>query len=111
MPCMDYEYTPHNVVPDLKARLDMLSRIACKALAELEAKDPTNAIFKDTETSYWWTKHKIADAEAMARAEERAARELAADAMVAARMKKEAKVKASAVDRAVDRKKSKPKAK
>lgn len=68
MPCMSYE--PQYLIDDGKQLRDKLARIACRALTELEAVDPTNKVFKNRELTEWWTQHKIDDARA---AEERRA--------------------------------------
>lgn len=80
MPCRDYmDDFPNSQVPDLKARCDMLSRIACKALEHIEqsADGLEVLILKDPEIQKWWREHKEADrrAKAAAVAKERAMRE------------------------------------
>lgn len=82
MPCRDYRDDLHDEVnrkdrniADMKKRLDMLSRIACNALAKLEEiqsdskssqhlADDIDRIFTEKETLSWWPEHKIADAKA-----------------------------------------------
>lgn len=67
MPCRDYmdEYRePDPQVGILKDRLDTLSRIACKALQELEKYEDgglETLILKDPEVAEWWSAHKEAD--------------------------------------------------
>lgn len=75
MPCRDYmddiRSGPDPQVAELKARCDMLSRIACKALEHIEKSEDGLEILvlKDPEIQEWWTAHKEADRKA---AEERA---------------------------------------
>lgn len=81
MPCRDYmDDLQHSrsmgaEVAELKARCDMLSRIACKALTHIEE---TNdglevLILADPEIQNWWTAHKEADRKAQAAAAKKAA--------------------------------------
>jgi hypothetical protein len=62
---MSYErdYTPSDA-DSTKSLRDKLARIACKAMTELERIDPTNDLFKDSESGPWFTQHKIDDAKA-----------------------------------------------
>lgn len=96
MPCRDYmdDYRPEPQVPDLKSRLDKLSRIACKALAELEKYEDgglETLILKDPEIAEWWAAHKEADRKAQ---EEAAAKQKkAAEKAAIARRKNEIKSK------------------
>jgi hypothetical protein len=67
MPCRDYmDDVPQSPVPDLKARLDMLSRIACKALDHIEESGDGLEVLllKDPEIADWWRAHKEADRKA-----------------------------------------------
>ena len=68
MPCRDYEsdsYTsPEHSwqYQKLKERADMLARIACKAMTELEANSVEDLLLlKDDEVRTWWADHKEAD--------------------------------------------------
>ncbi len=70
MPCRDYE--SDDVSPtdswqyrDLKERADMLARIACKAMTELEDNRIEDLLLlRDDEVREWWAKHKEADRKA-----------------------------------------------
>lgn len=69
MPCMDYEDNWSRGVDmekQYKDRLDMLSRIACKALTELEKFEVAydRLLSKEVEVATWWEQHKKADARA-----------------------------------------------
>lgn len=83
MPCRDYysdnEYTssPESSwqYRELKARADMLARIACKALTELETNEIAEVLLlKDDEVREWWTQHKEADRKEAERVRKEAAR-------------------------------------
>lgn len=60
MPCLngdEYDY-PRASASEAKARLDLATRVACKAMRCLEE---LGAPFPDSETSLWWIKHKEQD--------------------------------------------------
>lgn len=68
MPCRDYySDTNDNTVSEwqyreLKARADMLARIACKSLTELEANGIAELLLlRDDEVREWWLQHKEDD--------------------------------------------------
>ena len=73
MPCRDYDTDNWSFnqafsnrtaadVEDLKARADMLARIACKAMDELESNGIVEAILlRDDEVRNWYIAHKEAD--------------------------------------------------
>lgn len=73
MPCRDYtdDFRPDPQIEVLRARCDMLSRIACKALEHIEKSGDGLEILvlKDPEIQSWWSAHKEADRKA---AQERA---------------------------------------
>ncbi len=98
MPCRDYsdEYRPDPEMPILKARLDKLSRIACKALTHIEESGDglEILILKDPEIQEWWTAHKEADR--LEQEKIRAAREEAERKAALARRKAEIKSKLTA---------------
>jgi hypothetical protein len=81
MPCRSYDddfrTTPD---PSIIEKLDMLSRIACKALEHIEASGDglEILILKDPEVAKWWSAHKEADRKA--KAAEAAGLKKAADA-------------------------------
>ena len=70
MPCRDYgsdDVSPTDSwqYRDLKERADMLARIACKAMTELENnKIEDLLLLRDDEVRTWWAKHKEADRKA-----------------------------------------------
>lgn len=68
MPCRDYMDEPHpsTVLEDLRARNDMLSRIACRALEHIEKSGDGLEILvlQDPEIQAWWRAHKEADRKA-----------------------------------------------
>ena len=71
MPCRDYESDSYSSPTDnwqyrdLKERADMLARIACKAMTELENnKIEDLLLLRDDEVRTWWAKHKEADRKA-----------------------------------------------
>lgn len=71
MPCQDYgsNWNINNdyEVSVLKTRADMLARIACKAMTELERNGMQDfLLLKDNEVREWWEQHKIDDARAAA---------------------------------------------
>ena len=71
MPCRDYESDSYSSPTDswqyrdLKERADMLARIACKAMTELENNNIEDLLLlRDDEVRTWWAKHKEADRKA-----------------------------------------------
>jgi hypothetical protein len=71
MPCRDYESDSYSSPTDswqyrdLKERADMLARIACKAMTELENNRIEDLLLlRDDEVREWWAKHKEADRKA-----------------------------------------------
>jgi len=70
MPCRDYgsdDVSPTDSwqYRDLKERADMLARIACKAMTELENNQIEDLLLlRDDEVRTWWAKHKEADRKA-----------------------------------------------
>ena len=76
MPCMSYDDSPGYNDREWKKKTDMLARIACKALTELEKDGRADfLLLKDEEVREWWTAHKEADAKAQAAREAKAQRE------------------------------------
>lgn len=68
MPCMSYDDDPGASLREQKKKTDMLARIACKALTELEKDGSADSLLgKDEEVRSWWQAHKIADAKAQAK--------------------------------------------
>lgn len=74
MPCMSYDNSwdsgndDRKKIRELKKQADMLARIACKALAELEKNEVEDMLLlKDDEVRTWWMKHKEDDAREQAR--------------------------------------------
>jgi hypothetical protein len=74
MPCQSYDDnwrsydSDRDKVNELKKQADMLARIACKALAELENnKIEDMLLLRDDEVRTWWKKHKEDDAREQAR--------------------------------------------
>ena len=64
MPCRDYGYEEQEA-GNRKKRADMLARIACKAMTELERQGVADfLLLQDDEVRKWWTQHKIDDAKA-----------------------------------------------
>ena len=68
MPCRDYASDSYADPKDswqfreLKERADMLARIACKALTELESNGIGDfLLLKDDEVREWWHQHQEAD--------------------------------------------------
>ena len=62
MPCRDYGSDQSVGYTDMKVRADMLARIACKAMQELETNGIVDLlILKDDEVGAWWGQHKEAD--------------------------------------------------
>lgn len=71
MPCRDYASDSYSSPTDswqyrdLKDRADLLARIACKAMTELENnKIEDMLLLRDDEVRDWWAKHKEADRKA-----------------------------------------------
>lgn len=71
MPCRDYASDSYSSPTDswqyrdLKDRADLLARIACKAMTELENnKIEDLLLLRDDEVRDWWAKHKEADRKA-----------------------------------------------
>lgn len=93
MPCMDYStsnyansYNPN--VKKLKARLDMMARIACKAMDELVKQGKADfLLLEDEEVRKWYEQHVEDDRKAKVAAEERRLK------LEAARLEKERKAK------------------
>lgn len=93
MPCMSYDDDPGYSDRQWKKKTDMLARIACKALTELEKQGRADfLLIDDTEVREWWTAHKAADAKAQAAKEERARREQVKQDALAKLTKEEKKV-------------------
>jgi len=68
MPCQSYDNSwdsgddDRRKIRELKKQADMLARIACKALAELENnKIEDMLLLRDDEVREWWLKHKEDD--------------------------------------------------
>ena len=76
MPCQSYDSSwdsgsNERKIRELKKQADMLARIACKALAELENnKIEDMLLLRDDEVRTWWKKHKEDDAREQARVAE-----------------------------------------
>ena len=73
MPCQSYndDWRDHDSdrdkIRELKKQADMLARIACKALTELEDnKIEDMLLLRDEEVRVWWQAHKEADRKAAA---------------------------------------------
>lgn len=71
MPCQSYDNhwdshdSDRDKIRELKKQADMLARIACKALDELEAnKIEDLLLLRDDEVREWWKKHKEDDRKA-----------------------------------------------
>jgi hypothetical protein len=97
MPCQDYgsnnwaEREDSLAYKRLKERADMLARIACNAMNELERQGTEDFILlKNEELRQWWEQHKIDDAKAAAEKAEKAR---------LAKMKKDALAKLSVEER------------
>ena len=103
MPCRDYESdsispTDSWQYQEMKNRADMLARIACKAMTELENnKIEDLLLLRDDEVREWWAKHKEADRKAREKEERKqerlrlrraALRKLTAEEKVALGLKK-----------------------
>lgn len=73
MPCMSYDNSwdrgsDDRKIKELKKQADMLARIACKALTELEKNEIEDVLLlRDDEVRTWWKKHKEDDAREQAR--------------------------------------------
>ena len=73
MPCQSYDSSwdsgsNERKIRELKKQADMLARIACKALDELEKnKIEDMLLLRDDEVRTWWKKHKEDDAREQAR--------------------------------------------
>jgi len=73
MPCQSYDNSwddggDARKIRELKKQADMLARIACKALTELEKNEVEDMLLlKDDEVRTWWKKHKEDDAREQAR--------------------------------------------
>ena len=66
MPCRDYGYDEYrdSHTRAVTARLDMLARIACKAINKIEDSGDTallTQVLKDRETNEWYQEHKKQD--------------------------------------------------
>lgn len=103
MPCRSYDDSPSYGSSgswETQDKMDMLARMACRALTALETinevagNDVKNtvdigatidAVLKDSEVAVWWPKHKAADATEQARK-----RKIAEDATNLAKAKKAA---------------------
>ena len=77
MPCQSYDSSwdsgddDRRKIRELKKQADMLARIACKALTELEKNEIEDLLLlKDDEVRTWWKKHKEDDAREQARVAE-----------------------------------------
>lgn len=77
MPCQSYDSSwdvgddDRRKIRELKKQADMLARIACKALTELENnKIEDMLLLRDDEVRVWWKKHKEDDAREQARVAE-----------------------------------------
>ena len=104
MPCRDYASDSYSSPTDswqyrdLKDRADLLARIACKAMTELENnKIEDMLLLRDDEVREWWAKHKEADRKAREKEERKqerlrlrraALRKLTAEEKVALGLKK-----------------------
>jgi len=74
MPCQSYDNTwdshdsDREKIRELKKQADLLARIACKALTELENNKIEDVLLlRDDEVRAWWKKHKEDDAREQAR--------------------------------------------
>ena len=104
MPCRDYASDSYSSPTDswqyrdLKDRADLLARIACKAMTELENnKIEDLLLLRDDEVREWWAQHKEADRKAREKEERKqerlrlrraALRKLTAEEKVALGLKK-----------------------
>lgn len=74
MPCQSYDSSwdvgddDRRKIRELKKQADMLARIACKALTELEKNEVEDLLLlQDDEVRTWWAKHKEDDRREQAR--------------------------------------------
>jgi len=74
MPCQSYDSSwdsgddDRRKIRELKKQADMLARIACKALTELENNEIEDMLLlRDDEVRTWWKQHKEDDAREQAR--------------------------------------------
>ena len=78
MPCRDFysdssSSSSDTEVKKLKVRADMLARIACKAMTELEKNGIEDfLLLQDDELRNWWKQHKIDDEKAASAKKEKA---------------------------------------
>lgn len=82
MPCRSYpEDFPEEMRKVTQEKLDIVSRIACKALTHIEETGDglEILILKDPELAKWWSAHKKADAEEQERVRAAAAKIEAAE--------------------------------
>jgi len=77
MPCQSYDSSwdsgddDRRKIRELKKQADMLARIACKALNELEKNQIEDMLLlRDDEVRVWWKQHKEDDAREQARVAE-----------------------------------------
>jgi hypothetical protein len=98
MPCQSYDSSWDSgeddrvKIRELKKQADMLARIACKALQELEDNEIEDMLLlKDDEVRTWWMKHKEDDRKAKEAREARERRE-AKKAAALAKLSEEDKV-------------------
>jgi hypothetical protein len=98
MPCQSYDSSWDSgdddrvKIRELKKQADMLARIACKALQELENNEIEDMLLlKDDEVRTWWMKHKEDDRKAKEAREARERRE-AKKAAALAKLSEEDKV-------------------
>lgn len=81
MPCQSYDSSwdsgsDQRKIRELKKQADMLARIACKALTELEKNEIEDMLLlQDDEVRTWWQEHKEADRKEQARLAEKERRE------------------------------------
>jgi len=94
MPCVDYSTSNYSAnhyntdVKKLKTRLDMLARIACKAMDELVKQGKADfLLLEDEEVREWYAQHVEDDRKAEAEAEAKRLR------LEAARLEKERKAR------------------
>lgn len=86
MPCRDYysDYDTKSSYSDyeyeqLKKRADMLARIACKAMTELESNEVAELLLlRDDEVRVWWEQHKEGDRKEQERVRKEAEKKAAA---------------------------------
>lgn len=91
---MSYDDDPGYNDREWKRKTDMLARIACKALTQLESTThgEFDELMQDEEVRTWWNAHKIADAKAQAKKLEQQERE---------RVKQEALAKLSPLEKKI----------